>query len=290
MRPGQKNDDRSAFRYAVSPGYIAMMGIPLKSGRAFTTADAADAPPVAIISTSLASQVFGARNPIGEKLAIGGFDDPIYTIVGVVGDVRQQSLALEAPGGVYIPESQSEFGDRTMTLVVRTSSDHTTLAADLRRAIWSVNPDQAVVRVATLQDIVESTAADRRFALTLFEAFAITALILAAAGLYGVLAGSVAERTREIGVRTALGATRSDVLAMVFREGLQLTSIGIALGVIGAIAASQVTRAMLFGTSPLDAATYVSVVALLVAVAVLACAIPAFRAARVNPSVTLRAD
>lgn len=146
------------------------------------------------------------------------------------------------------------------------------------------------MRVATLDDLLAASAAERRFALIVFEAFALAALVLAAAGIYGVLAGSVAERTREIGVRAALGASRGSILAMVVRQGMRLTGLGIAIGLAGATAASEAVTAMLFGVSRLDPVTYLSVIALLAAASAIACGVPAWRAVRVDPASTLRAE
>ena len=164
------------------------------------------------------------------------------------------------------------------------------ITRDIRRAIWSVDKDQPIVRVATLDALVAASAAERRFALTLFEAFALVALVLAATGIYGVLAGSVAERTREIGVRSALGASRGDIVALVLGQGLSLTIVGIAIGLTAAAAASNALVTLLFGVSRLDPITYVGVVALLLGVSGIACWVPAWRAARVDPSITLRAE
>jgi len=146
------------------------------------------------------------------------------------------------------------------------------------------------VRVATMDDLVRITAAERRFVLLLFEAFALAALALAATGIYGVLSGSVAERTREIGVRSALGASRGSILTLVVRQGMTLTGLGVAIGVVGAVAASQAIVTLLFGVSRLDPVTYFGVIALLGGVAAVACAVPAWRAARVDPAITLRAE
>jgi putative ABC transport system permease protein len=177
-----------------------------------------------------------------------------------------------------------------MSLVVRSPRDAATLASEIRQAIWSVDRNQPIVRVATVEQLVETAAVQRRFALTLFEAFALAALSLAAIGIYGVLSGSVAERTREIGVRSALGASRGEILALVLRQGLMLTAVGILIGVSAAIAASRVLVTLLFGISHLDPVTYTGVILLLVTVSTVACWIPASRAAGVDPSITLRAE
>jgi len=158
------------------------------------------------------------------------------------------------------------------------------------QAVWSVDKDQPIVRVTTMSDMLAASAAERRFALVVFEAFALVALVLAATGIYGVLSGGVSERLREIGVRTALGASRADILTLVVRQGMTLTGLGVVLGLSAAAAASQLLVTLLFGVSRLDPATYVGVIALLFAVSGLACWVPAWRAARVDPSITLRAE
>jgi putative ABC transport system permease protein len=177
-----------------------------------------------------------------------------------------------------------------MSLVVRTRGDAAALAPGVRQAIWSVDKDQPVVRIATMDALLAATAAERRFSLIIFEAFALAALVLAGAGVYGVLAGSVAERTREIGVRAALGASRANILGLVVRQAMTLTGLGIAIGLAGASAASATVRTMLFGISRLDPVTYAGVILLLAAVSAIACSVPAWRAVRVDPASTLRAE
>jgi putative ABC transport system permease protein len=211
-------------------------------------------------------------------------------VVGVVGDVKQMSLALNESEAVYTTEAQWRFADAAMSLVVRTHGDAAALVPALRQAIWSVDKNQPIVRVAMMDDLLAGTEARRRFALILLQAFALTALILAAAGIYGVLAGSVAERTREIGVRSALGASRGSILGLVLREGMGLTASGIALGLAGALAASQALATLLFGISRLDPFTYMVVIALMLGVSALACWTPAWRALSVDPATTLRAE
>lgn len=276
------------FRYAVSPGYIEAMRIPLRRGRSLTEHDRADAPHVALISESVARHRLGGIDPIGQRLRIGALDGPLYTVVGVVGDVKQLSLAVNQAEAVYVTAEQWHFADQAMSLIVRARQDAAALVPALRQAIWSVDPDQPIVRVATMDELLVASAAERRFALILFEAFALAALLLAAAGIYGVVSGSVAERTREIGVRSSLGATRLDILGLVLRQGLTLTAAGVVIGLAGAVAASQAIATLLFGVSHLDATTYVGVIALLSAVAVMACGVPAWRAAQLDPLDTLR--
>lgn len=281
-----------AFRYAVSPGYIETMRIPLKRGRTLDDRDGPGAPRAALISEALARRRFGNDDPIGQTLKIGPMESPTYTIVGIVGDVRQLSLALNEGDAVYTTAEQFLFADNAMSLVVRArgGDDVARLAPAIRSAVWSVDKDQPIVRIATMPDLLAASAGQRRFALILFEAFALAALVLSAAGIYGVLAGSVAERTRELGVRAALGATQARIVGLVLKEGLVLAACGVLAGLILAIAASQTMVSLLFGVSRLDPVTYGSVILLLTAVAAMACAVPAWRAARLDPASTLRAE
>jgi putative ABC transport system permease protein len=175
-------------------------------------------------------------------------------------------------------------------LVVRSHGDAAALAPTVKKAVWSVDKDQPIVRVATMESIVTASAAQRRFALTLFEAFALAALLLAGIGIFGILSSSVTERMREIGVRSALGASRGDILALVIREGMTLTGLGAALGLGTAVFATRVLVSLLFGVPRLDPITYLGVAALLGGVSTVACLIPAWRAMRVDPAITLRAE
>jgi putative ABC transport system permease protein len=283
-------EDHSAFRYAVSPGYIETMRIPLRRGRLLDDRDRAGAPLAALINESYANRNFPGIDPIGQRLRIGPANGPLYTIVGVVGDVKQVSLGLTHTDSVYVTPSQWRFADNTMSLVIRAHGDPAALASAVRSAVWSVDKDQPVVRIATMSDLVIASAAERRFALILFEAFAIATLILAAAGIYGVLAGNVAERSREFGVRTALGASRGNIVGLVVRHGAVLTSSGVIVGLLGAAVASSAIAAMLFGVSRLDAVTYGSVIIILCCVSVLACLVPVWRAVRIDPASTLRSE
>jgi putative ABC transport system permease protein len=298
------NADHSALRYAVSPGYFETMGIPLRRGRLLDEHDVAGTPVAVLINESFAKRKFPGRDPVGQRVHVGSTDLPWFTIVGVVGDVKHTSLALGQADSVYIPTVQWYSADRALSLVVRAAPLVTStrtwrpaaaepapsLVASIRDAIWSVDKDQPIVRVATMDGLVAASAAERRFALILFEAFALVALALVATGIYGVLSGSVTERTREIGVRAALGASRGDILALVMRQGMTLTVAGLVLGLAGAVAASEALVTLLFAVTRLDPVTYLGVIALLAGVSGIACSFPAWRAARVDPSVTLRAE
>lgn len=283
-KAGGAND---AYRYVVTPGYIETMGIPLRRGRLLDARDKADAPYAVVISETMA-KVFSGRDPIGQRMHIGPMNRPWYTVVGVVSDVRQASLAESQLRAVYITMDQSWFADDAMSLVARTQGNPAGMAPSIRNAIWSVDKDQPIVRVGTMQSLLAATETQRRFALILFEAFALVGLTLAATGIYGLLSFSVTNRMREIGMRAALGASRTSILALVIRQGMMLTGIGILLGLIGAVGASRAITSLLFGTSQLDPITYVGVIVLMFAVAGIACAVPAWRASRVDPMVALR--
>jgi putative ABC transport system permease protein len=279
------------FRYAVTPGYFETIGIPLQRGRLLDVRDVGGAPAAILISESLARRRFSGQDPIGKRLHVGGLiDSPIYTIVGVVGDVKQMSLAMSDTDAVYTTTTQWHWADGTLSLVVRARGDAVSLTPAIKNAIRSVDRDQPVVRVAMMDDLLAASAAQRRFVLTLIEPFGLVALILAATGIYGVLSGSVTERMREIGVRAALGASRRDIVGLVLGQGMTLTALGVVIGVAGAAAASHALITMLFDVSPADPATYLGVIALLAAVSVIACGVPAWRAAQVDPSITLRAE
>jgi putative ABC transport system permease protein len=281
---------RNVFRYAVSPQYCQTMGIPLRSGRYLDERDSASAPNAALLSESLARSQFPGQDPIGKRLHVGPTERPWYTVVGVVGDVKQTSLAINEPDAVYLSTRQTWFADESLSFVIRTAGDPTAVVPSVKNATWSVDRNQPIVRVVTMNRLMSVSEAERRFVLILFAAFGIAALLLAAVGIYGVLSGNVNERMREIGVRAALGATRRDILTLILRDGMILTAAGIAIGLAVSAAASRTLATLLFGISRLDPATYLAVVALLAVVAGIACATPAWRAARVDPSITLRAE
>ncbi|MGD1081926.1 MAG: ABC transporter permease [Candidatus Sulfotelmatobacter sp.] len=290
-----ENDDPSVgypvFRYAVTPGYFEMIGIPLRRGRLLDEHDVAGAPRAILISESLAKRRFADQDPIGKRVQVGGgANPPLFTIVGVVGDVKQMSLALSESDAVYTTTTQWHWADGTLSLVIRARGDAAALTPAIKNAIWSVDKDQPIVRVATMASLLATSEAQRHFVLILFEAFGLAALILAATGIYGVLSGSVTERMREIGVRVAVGATRRDILALVIRQGMTLTALGVVIGLIGAAAASQALISLLFSVSRLDPATYLGVIALLAGVSMIACGLPAWRAAQIDPASTLRAE
>ncbi len=292
QRNSDPKDDGAALRYAVTPDYFTTMRIPLVRGRFLDSHDVAGSPRAAVVNESFARAEFGKDDPIGQRLTFGPDDGQWYTIVGVVGDVKQAIDALDNRDAVYIAPLQWHWVDNLLSLVVRTqrTGDAASLASSVRNAIWSVDKNQPVVRVATMSALVTTATAGRRLALVLFEAFGAAALVLAAVGIYGVLSGSVTERIREIGVRSAMGASPSDILGLILGQGMKLTLIGVACGLAGAMAATRGLVTLLFGVTRLDPVTYVGVITLLVTVSAVACWMPAWRAARIDPSITLRAE
>jgi putative ABC transport system permease protein len=284
------DEDHDGLRYAVSPGYFEAMRIPLRDGRVLNAHDIAGAPLAAVINESFARRRIPGVNPIGQRLHVGPNSGPWFTVVGVVGDVTQTSLALSPADAVYMTAEQWRFADNARWLVVRAQHDAAALAPAIRHTIWAIDKDQPILRVATMDDRLRVSAADRRFALLLFGTFGVVALVLAAIGTYSLLSGNVTERTREIGVRAALGASRGSILGLVLRQGMTLTGLGIVIGMAGAMVASQALVTLLFGISRLDSTTYLGVIGLLTGVSAIACGMPAWRAARVPPSLALRSE
>jgi putative ABC transport system permease protein len=292
--PRNRPDDyASALRYAVTPEWFATMRIPLHRGRLLDARDRPGATEAIVISESLARHQFRGRDPIGERVRagpeIGDRNRPWDVIVGVVGDVKQTSLALEADDAFYVATGQWGWVDNVHSLVVRTTGDPRALLPDVKRAIGSVDRDAPIIRVATMDEIVSRSEAERRFVLTVLEAFGLAALALATIGVFGMVSGGVTERRRELGVRAALGASRGALLVLVLRQGLALAAVGVGAGVCGAALAGGALRTLLFGVTRADPVTYLGAGALVFFMALAASAIPAARAARVDPSVTLRA-
>jgi putative ABC transport system permease protein len=282
--------DESLFRYSVSPGYMEAMGIRLRRGRLLDGHDTPGAPLAVVINESLARRKFPGQDPIGRRLHVGPENLPWATIVGVVADVKQTSLAVGQEDAFYMTIAQGWFTDNVMSLALRTRGDAKALGPVIKKAIWGVDKDQPITRVASMDALLAASAGERHFALIVFEAFALAALLLAATGIYGVLSGSVTERMREIGVRSALGASRADIVALVVRQAMTLTGVGVVLGLAGAVVASRALMTLLFGVSPLDPVTYLGVVGLLGSVAAMAAWVPAWRAGRVDPVKALRQE
>jgi len=283
-------DDPSAFRFAVSSNYLQLMGIPLRRGRGFTPQDTRGAPLVAIVNEAMVRLDFGGGDPVGERIKMGGMDGPWRTIIGVAGEVRHQGLEQTDERQIYIPFDQNSYADSRMAMIVHASADPESLIPQIRGAIRELDPRVPVTAFVTLDELLRRSTAQRRFALLVFQLFAGVALLLAAVGIYGVMARSVTERQRELGIRTALGAPRERILAMVVRQGGTLIAGGVLLGVAGALALSRLMRGLLFGVAPNDPLTLVAVSATLAAVALVAVLIPAWRATRVDAMEALRGE
>ena len=284
-RPDQDQFYISTDYDFVSGNYYRALGMPLLRGRLFTGRDdSTNAPRVAILNEALAGRVFPQENPLGRRLQFHG---QWWEVVGIVGNVRHRGLDRNTREHIYLPQAFSSF---PCSLVVRTKVPPLALAETVRNEILKLDPDQPVSNVRTLEQIVANAAGQRRLMLGLLGLFAAAAVLLAAIGLYGVMAFSVSQRTREIGIRMALGAQRGDVLLQVIRQGLKLTMMGVTVGLVGAFALTRVLAHLLFGVTPRDPFTFAGVVILLVTVALVACWLPARRAMRISPTEALRCE
>jgi putative ABC transport system permease protein len=282
----------SGLRYSVSPDYFRTMGIELIKGRLFTTEDTRDIPQVIVIDEALARRHFPNEDPIGKRLKQSR-DAPGLEIVGVVRHVEHYSLeGQSADAQFYINFDQTPLQTlpniRRINLLTRTEVEPSSLASAVRGQIAALNKDQAVFNVRTMEQIVWQSVAPRRFSMLLLTVFAIVALALASIGIYGMMSYAVAQRTREIGVRMALGAQRGNLLGLVIGQGMKLALVGVALGLVASVALTRTIKSLLFGMSATDPVTFAAIALLLALVALLACWIPARRATRVDPMVALR--
>jgi predicted permease len=280
----------------VTPGFFATMGIPLVAGRVFAETDGAGSPAVGVISQALARQSFGELDPLGRRLLVNyaGEFRPVE-IVGVAGDVKHASLEAPAEPHLYVPYYQTHpkllvWLALNQYLLVRASGEAQALGPGVRRELRAVDPGIASLGGRLSGDFVATAAAARRFTLVLLALFAAVALSMAAVGIYGVVAYAVAQRTRETGLRLALGASAADILSLVLGEGLRRSAIGIGAGLVAALAAAHASKSLLFGVGEADPAAYAAVVVLLLAVTLAACLLPAWRAARLDPVKALRHD
>ena len=282
--PNQKDD---ANYRRVAGGYFRAMSIPLMRGRAFSTQDTANARHVVVVNEPFVRHYFPQGDPLGQRLVIGdGADAEVLEVVGVVGGVRHDSLQSPPRPEMYVPFSQDPSS--SMNIVVRTAGDPAYLASALRGVVTALDADEATSAIRAMDDLIATSLAQPRFSALLLGLFAMIALLLAAVGLYGVISYAASQRTREIGVRMALGAEPRDILRLVVGQGLRMTALGLAIGLAGAFAVTRFLSGLLFDVTPLDAASFAGLPLLLAAIAMAACWIPARRAARVDPLISLR--
>jgi predicted permease len=281
-----------AYVSLVSPDYFQTIGVPLVRGRVLDERDGPSMPPAVVINEAAARRFWPGIDPLGQRINMDR--EPRWmAIVGIVGDVRHQALNTDAEPQVYIPERQGFLAlgtglGRTLSLMVRTSLDGVSIAPAIRAAVSALDPQQPTGAIRTMDDMIGESVGTYRLNFLLVSAFAGVALLLTAAGLYGVMAYLVAQRTREIGVRMALGASQAQVMALVIRQAGLMTIAGVAAGIPCALMLARAMRTMLFGVSAADPAVYGAVTVLLVAVALSAAAIPSRRATRIDPLTAIR--
>jgi putative ABC transport system permease protein len=274
----------------ITAGYFEAMRIPMIRGRAFDVQDRAGSPPVAILNQSAAHMLFPDEDAIGKRLKVqwGDSGNPIVEVVGVVADIRHSGVSTPPDPCLFMPNDQQPF--RFTSLVVRTTGNPASLENAIREQIRAVDSDQGIAKIELLKEMVSDSIARPRLEAVVLTAFGVIALGLACIGLYGLIAFSVAQRAREIGIRVALGASKAGIFRMVLGDGFRLTVIGVLLGFGGVVGSTRVLRSLLFEINPLDPATLVSVVCILLIVSALACYIPALRATKADPATVLREE
>jgi putative ABC transport system permease protein len=274
----------------VDGNYFATMNIPLRAGRTFSEGDSQTAPPVMLVNESFARKFFPGVNPIGQQLVVGPeVPRPPREIVGVVSDTRHNALGKPPVPEMYLPFPQTEYTPRQLDIILRTAAPSVSgLDAMVRNAVHSLDRDLYVAPLKPMNEMLGASLSQPRFNMALLAIFACVALILAAIGIYGVIAYSMTQRTREIGIRMALGAQRGDMLGMVLRQSLTVVAIGLAIGLVASFGATRLLASLLYGVGANDLLTYASVVFLLGAAALLASYFPARRAMKVDPMVALR--
>jgi putative ABC transport system permease protein len=280
--------DTQAGWSVVQPGYFATMGIPIVEGRDFTAQDAANSTQVIIISRAMAENMFPDGRPLGRRIRSWRDENRYREIVGVVGDLRYNGLAADIANNVYVPHTQRPWN--ALTVVVRTRTDPRTLLTSVRDAIWLVDRKLPLASVQTMQQVMDTEMARPRLTMFLLVLFGLAALALSAIGTYGIVAYAVTQRTREIGIRMALGAPRTRVVTAVVWKALQLAAAGLVCGFAAALALTRVLASLLFEVNATDPGVFGAAALLLLGVVVTAASIPAFRASRVDPVTALRGE
>jgi len=280
-------DNPDAVWRAINPDYFRTMGMRLRRGREFTEQDQPGAVEVIVINETMAASFWPGEDPIGKRIQIYDMEPmPWREIVGVVNDTKEAGLGAPTRPEIYVPFSQRPRA--AMTLIAHTAAGPEQLAGAMRGAVQAVDPEQPVYRISTMEQFFSAEVAVPRATMFLVGALAVAALVLAAVGIYGVMAHAVTQQTHEIGIRTALGATQGDVLRLVVAQGMTLTLIGVVIGLAGAFALTRLMTSLLFGVSATDPATFTVIALLLTGVALFACYIPARRATKVDPLAALR--
>jgi putative ABC transport system permease protein len=280
----------SAGMIPVTESYLEALGARLTRGRLFTATDSATSPKVVVVNEALAAAIWPGQDPIGKYVKQGWPESstPWRQVVGVIGDIKFQGVTEDSPMQFYMPFAQNPSGD--FTIALRTAVEPASLGSAVEAVVSSISRDMPVSLLRTMEEVLDASIARQRMALIVLGVFALVALILAASGLYGLVAHSVTERTHEIGVRMALGAEHGDVIRLVIRHGLSMTIAGIVIGVGGAAALSKSLEGLVFGVQPMDPATFAAVSIMLLGVSTAACYLPAWRATRIPPTTALRAE
>lgn len=296
--PGPADMPDAIYRVA-TPDYFQTMGIRLLQGRNISDLDTAGASPAVVINETMARTYWPRQNPLGQHIAFSGDKNPNWmTVIGVVKDPMLHDWTGKPYPELYVAAFQDAgfLGNAVparanyLTLVVRTASDPAAIASSVKSAIWSLDANLPITSVLTMDDVVAQANAQPRFEMLLLSVFAGVALLLAAVGIYGVMSYTVARRTHEIGIRISLGAARADVLLMVIRQGLILALVGSAVGIVTALILARLMTKLLYGVAPTDPVTFAGVAALLIAVALVACWVPARRATRIDPVSAMRCE
>jgi putative ABC transport system permease protein len=288
-RPSASGEAALAYTSAVTGDYFQAMSVPLLKGRLFDATDGATSRQVALVSRAAAQQFWHGSDPLGSKMRFKFMGkDYDAEVVGVVGDVRHEALDAPAAAEVFVPYSQSGFYG--LTFVIRTAPGSPANPQVLKEQIWALDPLQPIFDTARLEQLISKTLRGQRFNLLVLGGFALATLLLTTAGVYGVMSFSTSQRTREFGVRLALGAERRDIVRLVLREGLAIAGVGVVVGVVVALPLARLLRSLLFGVTSADPLTFVAVSLGLLTVAVAACYVPARRALKVDPAEALRLD
>jgi putative ABC transport system permease protein len=270
----------------ITPGFLKATGLQLIAGRDFTDQDTKDSPPVVVISQTLAKQMFPDQDPIGKVIRSWRDDNKPRQIVGLVADIKVSSLQENTQGTAFVPHQQDPWG--VIAYVVRTQGDPTQYVAPVRSALAGMDRNIAMANASSMAAVHETALAEPKFTMFLIAGFSALALVLATVGLFGVIAYAVSQRTREIGIRLALGAQKSQILAMVMNRGIRITLIGLALGLAGSLVLSRTLATVLFDVRPIDVSIYAALFVVLAATAMLATFVPALHATRVEPLTALR--